>query len=487
MTCSSRAQTRFRLPLVLSALFIACLVSVTAHAQDSRRPNIVVVLLDNLGWGELGSYGGGALRGAPTPQLDALAGQGLRLTNFNVEASCTPTRSALLTGRFSVRSGTLRSGASGLVNWEVTVAQLLKQKGYATAHIGKWHLGDEQGRYPNDFGFDEWYGIPRTSNEALNETSPGYDPAVTEPMYIMEGKAGGQSSRVKVYDMDARRNIDGDLVDRTITFIRRNAGSRTPFLAYVPLTQVHFPTVPSAAFAGRSGYGDFADSMMQTDFLIGKLVAAVDDIGIAKDTLIIVASDNGPEYRRPWRGTAGYWAGTYHTMMEGGLRAPAIIRWTGRIQPRVSDGIVHAVDVFNTLARAGGAEVPTDRPIDGVNQLDFLTGASSTSAREGFPAFIEGELFGVKFRDWKYHMIWRPDPEKPIQRLERPYLFNVSVDPKEESPRALQGDRPMLEDGWVLGRIRRIIRDTQDSLAAFPAVPFGAPRTYVPKPAPPKP
>ena len=139
-------------------------------AQAGDQPNIIFVLVDNLGYGELGVYGGGALRGAPTPRIDVLAGEGLRLTNFNVEAQCTPSRSAIMTGRYAIRSGThsvpIGGGLDGLTQWEVTIAELLSQGGYATGHFGKWHLGSSEGRLPTDQGFDEWYGISKTTDEA---------------------------------------------------------------------------------------------------------------------------------------------------------------------------------------------------------------------------------------------------------------------------------------------------------------------------------
>ena len=463
-----------RFALVAMAIILASLQIGTVHAETSSRPNIIFVLLDNLGWGEFGVYGGGQLRGAPTPRIDDFAAQGLRLTNFNVEASCMPTRSALMTGRYSIRSGTVRSGTPGIVRWEVTIAQLLQQQGYATGAFGKWHLGNEIGRYPTDRGFDEWYGIATTSHTALHRTSPGYDPAVTPPEYILESKRNESVQKVKEYTMDARREIDGELVDRTIAFIARNADENRPFYAYVPLTQVHYPSVPSKEFSGRTSYGDFADSVVQSDALIGKLLDAVDTYGLAKNTVVIVTSDNGPEYRRPWRGSAGVWQGTYHTAMEGGLRAPFMIRWSEHIKPRVSDDVVHAVDMFNTLAGLGSAPVPTDRPIDGVNQLPFFIDSVAKSARDGFPIYIEGKLFGAKWRDWKYHTVWLPDPaQKPVQ-LPKPYLFNVTIDPKEESP------REQLEDYWVIGQLTGIIREIEKSLADNPPIPDNASIDYRP-------
>src|SRR5258708_38206862 len=167
--------TSVALVLMLAVATLAqgtCLNSVVEAGQaSSNKPNIVFILMDNLGYGEVGCYGGGILRGAATPRIDKLATEGTRLTNFNVEAQCTPSRSALLTGRFAIRSGThsvpIGGGLEGLTQWEVTIAELLSGVGYSTAHFGKWHLGSEQGRLPNDQGFDEWYGIPRTTDEVF--------------------------------------------------------------------------------------------------------------------------------------------------------------------------------------------------------------------------------------------------------------------------------------------------------------------------------
>ena len=151
-----------------------------ANSNVSRAPNIVFILADNLGWGELGCYGGGALRGAPTPRIDQLASEGLRFLNFNVESDCVPTRSALMTGRHPIRTGALQSVPAGLpqglIPWEITLAQLISAQGYATACFGKWHLGDREGRYPKDRGFDEWYGIPRTTNESSSRVRPASMP-----------------------------------------------------------------------------------------------------------------------------------------------------------------------------------------------------------------------------------------------------------------------------------------------------------------------
>ena len=448
-------------------------------SAPASQPNIVLILADNLGWGELGCYGGGVLRGAPTPRIDALAAQGMRFTNFNVESDCVPTRSALMTGRHPIRTGALQSVPAGLpqglIPWEITLAQLLAARGYASACFGKWHLGDRPGRYPSDRGFVEWYGIPRTSNESMFTASPGFDPQVVPMPYVMEARAGEAARNLHVYDLEARRRIDGELTECTIEFMRRQAAARKPFFAYVPITQLHYPTLPHRDFEGRTGAGDFADAMAEMDHRVGQMLDALAEWGLARDTLFIFGSDNGPEFRRPWRGTAGPWTGTYHTSMEGALRVPFIMRWPGRIaEGRVSNEIVHIVDLYPTLARIAGAQSPTDRPIDGVDQLDFLLGERERSAREGFVYYIKQELRAAKWRDWKMHMVWEREPNDGPKHLESPLLFNLTRDPKEETDVGT-------EASWVRGPIRRMIREFQESLKAHPPIPPGAPDDYVPR------
>ena len=445
----------------------------------SNPPHIVLILADNLGWGELGCYGGGVLRGAPTPRIDQLATEGLRLLNFNIESDCVPTRSALMTGRHPIRTGGLESGAPaglshGIHPWEITLAQLLSAQGYATAIHGKWHLGDREGRYPQDRGFDEWYGIPRTSGESLYTSSPGYDPEVVPLPYVMEGRKGEPARNVKLYDLDARRRIDSELVARAIEFMRKQVKAGRRFFAYVPITQVHLPTLPHPDFAGKTGAGDFADVLAEMDYRVGQILDEIHALKITADTIVIFASDNGPDSRRPYRGTAGPWIGTMHTAMEGGLRAPFMIRWPGQVPPgRVSNEIVHVTDLYTTLARIAGAPVPGDRPIDGIDQLDFFLGKQERSNREGFVFYIKNELRAVKWRNWKLHLVWEPEPNAGRKHLEIPYLFNLIQDPKEETEVHAAGV-------WARHQIRRLIHEFQESLKKHPPIPPGAPDDYTP-------
>jgi len=450
------------------------------------KPNIVYILTDNLGYGELGSYGGGEIRGAPTPRADQLAEDGFRLTNFNVEAQCTPSRSATLTGRYAYRSGTLSVpignpatgdlAAQGLNQWEATLARVLSSVGYKTAHYGKWHLGSVDGRFPNDHGFDEWWGIPRTTDEVFWPDAPGFKNSGAEPQYIMEGFKGERSRKIAVYDLKRRPFMDAEATARTIDFMRRSVEERRPFYAYVPLTQVHLPTLPHPDFAGRTGNGDFADSVVETDFRLGQILDAIDELGVRDNTIVAFTSDNGPDPTWPWQGSSGPWRGYYFTHMEGSLRVPFIVRWPGKIKPGgVSNEIVHQVDTFTTFAKLAGAEIPNDRAIDGVDQTDFLLGKSPKSNRESVLAFVSERLEAVKWRNWKLAFYeetddWFGTPKK----LTLPKLFNLTSDPKEQYP------EETLRSSWATTRCLKAVQDFQESLKIHPPIPEGLREPFKP-------
>ncbi|KAL2208723.1 alkaline phosphatase-like protein [Sarocladium strictum] len=440
-------------------------------SKDPQKPNVVLILADNLGWGELGCYGGGALRGAATPRIDKLATEGLLLHNFNVESDCVPTRSALMTGRHPIRTGCRQSVPAGfpqgLTQWEKTIAECLKTAGYATAHHGKWHLGDVPGRYPSDRGFDEWYGIPRTTDETQFTSAIGYTPEIAELPYIMKGKAGEVSENVCVYDLDQRRLIDETLVEKSKNWLSRQVEAEQPFFLYHPLVHLHFPTLPHKDFDGSTKQGHFADSMAEMDYRVGELIDHLDALGIRENTVLIFASDNGPEFREPYRGTAGPWSGTYHTAMEGSLRVPCIIRWP-RIVPEnvTSNAIVHVTDLFSTVLAITGTAAPDDRPIDGLDLTEFLKNPSApeTHIRTGFMFYLKDELRAIKWKDWKLHLVWEPQVNKSSGKLESPYLFNTVRDPKEESD-------ILAFNTWVLQPMYKLRTEFMKSLKYDPAPP----------------
>jgi arylsulfatase A-like enzyme len=470
---------------------VALVIATSLTSAQTRKPNIVFILVDNLGYGELGVYGGGILRGAPTPRIDKLASEGTRLLNFNVEAQCTPTRSALMTGRFSIRSGTyavpIGGEADGLTLWEITIAESLSAAGYATGMWGKWHLGSAETRLPTNQGFDEWYGIPRTYDESLwpdqNEThrlwpslgdKQGWNEKIAPLEPIYESHKGEQPKQVGVLNLDTRRTMESEITSRAVAFIKRNASAGKPFFAYVSSSMVHMPTLPNPEFVGKTGNGDWADCLAEMDYRTGQILDAIKDAGIEDNTIVIFASDNGPEATDPWQGDSGPWRGTYFTAMEASLRAPFIIRWPGKIPAgRVSNEIVHVVDMFPTLARLAGAEVPKDRPIDGVDQLDFLLGKQENSNREGFPAYVADRLYAVKWRNWKMHLIWQVNMYDPPVNLPVPKIVNLLTDLKEERDVGVKA-------GWVSVPIVKLLTEWEESIKNYPPIKMGTPDPYVP-------
>ena len=468
------------------AALVVIIAAAPAYAADpsaglgtGKKPNILFILADNLGYGEIGSYGGGLTRGAATPRIDSLAKSGLRLLNMNMETQCTPSRSSLMTGRFSIRSGTYAvpfgGVAEGLTQWEVTIAESLSEVGYATALHGKWHLGSHDGRLPNDQGFDEWYGIPRTTDESRWSSSLGYSPDIVPQEKIMEGKKGEKSVALKDYDIVQRRLIDAEITKRSVAFMERQAKAGKPFFMYVSLTQPHLPTEPNPAFKGRTGNGDWADMLAEMDSNVGQMLDAVGTLGISDNTIVIFTSDNGAEFIKPWDGWSGPWRGQYFTALEGGIRVPFMIRWPGKVPAgRESNEIVHGVDMFATLAKIAGAKVPNDRPMDSVDQSEFLLGKSEKSAREGFPIWCADRLTAVKWRNWKLAFYGEQhDWFTPPVKLGFPQTFNLILDPKEEYPGAL-------ENTWVMVPVNKLIAEFMGSTTKNPFIAPGTPDPYTP-------
>lgn len=461
---------------ILSLLLLSTCMSLSAQ----ERPNIVLIFPDNLGIGEVGAYGG--VRGVPTPNIDRIGEEGIRLTNFNVEYTCVPSRIAILTGRYATRTG--ENYFKGIPLWEKTIAEGLKSVGYTTGLFGKWDVGGpnwEGVRAPTDQGFDEWYGIPGTSHVAQFPSMEGFDQNLHPVPYIWEGKVGEMSKKIKPFNAETRRTLDREAAERGIRFMQLSVARKKPFFIYYPMTQLHFPALPHPDKAGSTGAGDMGDSMADVDHNVGLLLSELKRLGIEKNTLVIWCTDNGAEMRRPWRGSPGPWRGFYNSAMEGGIRTPCVVRWPGRIKPgQVSNEMFHQVDLFTTIAAAANAAniVPTDRVIDGVDQLPFLEGRQRQSNRQS-SIFMNGfgNVMAVKWHDWKLWYNFKTEiPDPNPNNLVR--LFDLRVDPKEEND--VKDYYP-----WVVGIMDSIVRDYENSLVQHPRIPESAneeePYTPAPK------
>ena len=475
----------------MKSLFATMILSFTllvGQAGATDKPNIVLVFLDNFGWGEPGFNGGGIIRGAATPNMDQVAAEGLRLTNFNVEVQCTPSRSALMTGRYAIRSGNgtvpLGEGVYGLVQWEVTIAEMLSDAGYATGMFGKWHLGRTEGRFPTDQGFDEWYGIPNSTDESAYSSLQGFGNSGVNETYVMEGKKGSDPKKVRPYRLDYRPLIDHDLTDRAIDFMKRQARAKKPFFAYLPYTATHFPTMPHPDFVDKSGNGPWADLLTQIDSYTGELLDTLDELDVADNTIFIFTADNGPEAtgyestsittETPINGSPGPWRSTLFTSYEGALRVPFAIRWPGKIKAgRSSDEIVHAMDLYPTLAKIAGGVVPDDRPMDGIEMTDFLLGKSEQSGREGFVVYMGNDVFGVKWRNWKLHLKEQSAWNGQLRNYTMPRVYNLLTDPQERN-------NVLFPHTWVPKAALGQLEAHAASLKKHPPIKPGTPDPYTP-------
>ena len=473
-----------KISFVCLLLFVSLVTPSKTLAQPSR-PNIVLVLMDNFGWGELGSYGGGVIRGAATPRLDKLAREGMRLLNFNVEAQCVPSRAALMTGRYAIRTGNgsvpFFTQTYGLTRWETTLAEILSNSGYQTAAFGKWHLGHADGRYPTDQGFDQWFGIPHSSDEAHwpdGDRFRSESHASSKPSYVMSSKKGKKAKKLRVYDLSQRAIIDRDITNKAINYIKNASRNNKPFFAYIPYTATHYPLIPEQRFKGKSRNGAFADMLLQIDDYVGRLLDALENAGVADNTIFIFTSDNGGEMFMPAHGFTGPWRGTYFTGLEGSLRVPFIIKWPARIPAgAVSNEIVHQMDILPTIASFAEAQIPSDRIIDGVSQSQFFTGVSQKSKRDGFVVYVGEEIYGVKWRNWK--MMTKEVSQGAgvgVKINSVPQFYDLHTDPKEMFPM----DARILEDLWVRFPMSEILKEHLSSLKKEPPIPPGTPDPYRP-------
>jgi len=436
-----------------------------------NKPNIIYILVDNWGWADIQIQGGSI----PTPRINALANDGLRLTNFNVESQCTPTRSAIMTGRLPVRSGTHKVTYGlpyGMTPWEYTLPQLLSDAGYSTALFGKWHLGEVEGRLPTDQGFDQWFGIKNTSDEAGYSSTPQFDPGVVPQPYIWEGEKGKPSSKVKAFNLDTRKTIDRDIVERSEAFISKQAKTNDPFFLYIGLTQIHPPLGHHPDFDNVTGTGIYGDIITELDYNIGRILDALEDAGIAENTIVILTGDNGAVTEGIGGGSNGPWRGGF-TGYEAGLHTVGIIHWPAKIEAgRVSDEIFASLDWMPTLANiiGEGDRIPEDRPIDGVDQSTFLLGENEKSDRDHILYFVGDDLFTVKWRTFKIHLKTTENLWAPVQSYTFPPVYDVRNDPGEDNELMAHS---LFAYSWVYTPMNQILGKLGASIKKYPNIKPG--------------
>lgn len=412
-----------------------------AAAASPSRPNIVIIYADDLGYGDLGCYGHPTIR---TPNLDRMAAEGMRFTEFYSAAEvCTPSRAALLTGRYPIRSGmchdqfrVLRSNArGGLPRDEVTLAELLKTRGYATGMVGKWHLGHLPEHLPPHHGFDEYLGLPYS-----NDMLPSPDSPKGRERFFAERNDYWQTPLIEgtniVDHHPDQRQLTRRYTEAAVRFIR--AHRRSPFFLYLAHTFPHVPLFASEAFRGRSAAGLYGDVLAELDWSVGRVLDTLRSEGLARRTLVVFSSDNGPWLIYDHHGgSAGPLREGKGSTWEGGMRVPGIFWWPGQIKPGVQHEMATTMDLFPTCARLAGAPLP-DRPLDGIDISPLLFRAGSVD-RPAFMYYRGATLYAARVGPWKAHFITRsaygsdgPAPHDP------PWLFHLGEDPGERWDRASQ-------------------------------------------------
>ena len=377
-----------------------------ASDETKTKPNLVWIWCDNLAYGDLGCYGNERIK---TPAIDGLAKSGVRFTQYYVAHTvCSPSRAALLTGRQPFRAGivdVLRPDSpTGIPADEITLGEALRAEGYATAAIGKWHLGDRPEFLPTQHGFDHYFGIPYSMDMLPTQLYRDND--------IIEELPG-----------DKVQNITERFVDETIGFI--TASKDRPFFVYFSHTVPHPPLnlPPAYRNPGRTIYDDALEYM---DEQTGRIFDALDDLGLAENTVVMFSSDNGPMGK--YGDTAGL-RGRIRDTYEGGIRVPLVARWPGRIPADTAvDTPAIAYDVFPTFVRLAGGEMPSDRVYDGLDIWPILSGEGGIERSEPFVWVYLDNVTAMRDGKWKYHVAHRD------RALEIPELYDLESDPCESRP-----------------------------------------------------
>ncbi len=427
----------------LTLLAIGCLlpfVSLHGESQVTKKPNIIVILADDLGYGDVGCFGARDIR---TPHLDEMAAEGLRLSSFYAQPICGPSRAALMTGCYPIRIGEVANGKNGHTlphTKEVTMAEILRDAGYRTGIVGKWHLGMTQGCDPQSQGFEHAYFTP-----AFNGASREIQPNASFPFLR---KSGEVARMIKTQaDMDT---LTADCTREALDFML--SSKEKPFFLYLAYHMPHVPLGASAEFRGKSQRGLYGDAVEELDDAVGQVLDELKKLSIDENTLVAFTSDNGP-----WidpqigehGGSAGIFRGGKMDTWEGGWRVPCIVRWPGQVRAgEVSDGMCSTLDLMPTFAAFAKAS-KTDIKNDGLDLTAFLTKSGATSPRETFIYHNGTRLCGLRHKDWKVVFARRAHGEMPymprwltghIGSLRETQVFNLRTDPAESQN--LAADHP---------------------------------------------
>ena len=411
---------------IVSLITSICAAGLTVMAADTAKPNIVLILIDDLGYGDIAPFGSTKSK---TPALDRMASEGLKLTSFYAAPVCSASRAQIMTGcyapRVSIPAVLPPDSEVGLNPAEHTVAKLLKAQGYATMAIGKWHLGDQPEFLPTHYGFDHYFGIPYSNDMMKPEAATGEKvvPLMRDHQVVKLWKDAEQDQLVRTYTEEAVKFIE--------------ANREHPFFLYLPHNAVHFPIHPGPEFAGHSGNGRYCDWVEEVDWSAGRVLDTLRELHLDTNTLVIFTSDNGPWLvKGADAGSAGPLRGGKGSTWEGGMRESTLAWWPGHVPAgRVTDAVAGAIDLLPTFVALAGGKVPTDKPIDGADIRKLLLGQSVVSAREAHYYYHAYNLQAVRSGPWKlalgpqgFSMGFKEDATHQGEHKPGLRLYNLATD-----------------------------------------------------------
>jgi arylsulfatase len=470
--------------VIVAVLAVLALVAPAYAQQAAKRPNIVVIWGDDIGQTDISAYSMG-LMGFHTPNIDRIAKEGLIFTDFYAEQSCTAGRSSFITGQSGFRTGNTKVGmpgaAQGLQARDVTIARLLKAQGYATAQFGKNHLGDRNEHLPTVHGFDEFYGALYHLNASEEPELPDYPKEADFPNFLKNfGPRGVLDCKASTVDdptVDPRfgkvgmqtikdtgpltkkrmETIDDDIADRSVDYLKRQKAAGKPVFLWVNFTHMHLRTHTKPESIGQAGrwQSPYHDTMIDHDKNVGQILKALDDLGMAGDTIVMYSTDNGPHMNSWPDGAMTPFRNEKNSNWEGAYRVPCMIKWPGHIKPgTVENGVVAHLDWMPTLLAAAGVPDVKEQllkgikvgdttykvHLDGYNVLPLLTGQAKDSPRREFFYFNDdGELVALRYDNWKMVFSEQRTPgtlriwAEPFVTLRVPKIFNLRTDPYERA------------------------------------------------------
>ena len=443
--------------LLLTSLFLTCSLSAAAPP-----PNFVIIFIDDMGYGDIGPFGATKQK---TPNLDRMANEGMKLTSFYAAPVCSVSRAQIMTGcygaRISVPGVFPPASRAGLNPAEHTIAERLKEQGYATMCVGKWHLGDQPEFLPTRQGFDHYFGIPYSNDMQRRSLPDGVSvvPLVRDDKVQELLNEEGQSRIVERY------------TDEAIQFIRRSKDK--PFFLYLPQTAVHTPIHPGAAFAGKSNNGRFGDWVEELDWSTGRLLDTLHELKLAENTFVLFTSDNGPWLiKGSDGGSAGPLRGGKGSTWEGGVRVPTVAWWPGKIAPgTVCDTVTGTIDVLPTLVALAGSSVPSDPVIDGRDMSAVLLRQSKTSPRDAHYYFAGYNLQAIRQGPWKLAIATQPES-----------MGKAAFDDTKVNPRLYNLDQEIGEQTNLASQHPEIVAKLQ-ALIIAKAAEIGSPTPSARRPA----